>query len=333
MKAVILTAGKGLRLMPITSSRPKPMIPLAGKPILEHTILGLKEAGIREILLIVGYKEKMIMNYFNKVQETLNIKIEYIKQSEQLGTGHAASLAKTFVKNESFLLMYGDLMIDKIIFKEIIERYIKSKLEGLISLIEVDNPQNFGIISLKSDGFVNKIVEKPSPDLNLGNLANAGIYIFSPLIFEAINKTEKSIRGEYEFTDSMQILINQLNGRILGYNIKDCYWSDIGLPWQLLEANNYFLEKIEGKILGEIEDNVLIIGRDDHEVEVGQLLYEFIVLALPYQRIHPDDAEGKSACNVEMLNRLNAHRIEGPEGKEETDPRWDVLKGIIEKNK
>lgn len=260
MKAVILAAGKGLRLMPITSSRPKPMIPLAGKPILEHTILGLKEAGIREILLIVGYKESMIMEYFGNGKEKLNIKIEYFTQKEQLGTGHAAHLAKSFVDDEPFLLMYGDLMMDPVIFKEIIEIYNDSKTEGLISLLEVDNPQDYGIISLTNDGFVKKITEKPSSDLNLGNLANAGIYIFDPLIFEAIEKTEKSIRGEYEFTDSMQILINQLNGKIIGYNIKDYFWSDIGLPWQLFDANSFVLDRIEKRILGNIEENVHIYG-------------------------------------------------------------------------
>ena len=84
---------------------------------------------------------------------------------------------------------------------------------------------------------------------------------------------------------------------------------------------------------GELEDNVLIIGRDDHQVEVGQYLYEFIVLALPYQKIHPGDEDGNSSCNQDMLNRLNAHRIEEPGKEEKTDPRWDALKGIIEKNK
>ena len=84
---------------------------------------------------------------------------------------------------------------------------------------------------------------------------------------------------------------------------------------------------------GEIEDNVLIIGRDDHEVEVGQLLYEFIVLALPYQKIHPQDMNGNSGCDQEMLKRLNEHQKKEPEKVEKTDPRWDALKGIIEKNK
>ena len=84
---------------------------------------------------------------------------------------------------------------------------------------------------------------------------------------------------------------------------------------------------------GELEDNVLIIGRDDHEVQAGQLLYEFIVLALPYQRIHPEDMYGDSGCNKYMFKRLNAHRAEEPDKEEKTDPRWDALKGIIEKNK
>jgi uncharacterized metal-binding protein YceD (DUF177 family) len=88
-----------------------------------------------------------------------------------------------------------------------------------------------------------------------------------------------------------------------------------------------------GETPGEVEDDVLIIERDDHEIEVTQYLYEFIILALPYQRIHPDDAEGHSTCNTEMLKKLNAHRSIASDREEKTDPRWDALKGIIEKNK
>ncbi len=260
MKAVILAAGKGKRLMPITSSRPKPMIPLAGKPILEYTILGLKDAGVNEILLIVGDKEEVIREYFGNGQGKFNVKIEHITQEEQLGTANAVNYAKDFVEDEPFLLTYGDLMIDPKIFKEVLENFNETKIEGLMSLLEVNNPQDYGIVSLKSDGFVENITEKPVPELNLGNLANAGIYIFDPLIFKAIEKTEKSLRGEYELTDSMQILINQLSGNILGYIIKDHFWSDIGLPWQLFEANSFVLDRIESKILGDIEENVHIFG-------------------------------------------------------------------------
>ena len=260
MKAVILTAGKGKRLMPITSSRPKPMIPLAGKPLLEYTILGLKNAGISEILLIVGYKEEDIREYFGDGQDKFNVSIEYISQEKQLGTGHAVSYAKDFVKDTPFLLMYGDLITDPKIFKDILEKFNETKIDGLITLLKVNNPQDYGIITLNSDDFVEKIIEKPSPELNLGNLANAGIYIFNPMIFKAIEKTTKSVRNEYEFTDSMEILINQLNGKIIGYVIKDHFWSDIGLPWQLFEANIFLLDRIERKILGNVEENVHIFG-------------------------------------------------------------------------
>ncbi|TFF87263.1 MAG: glucose-1-phosphate thymidylyltransferase [Promethearchaeota archaeon] len=260
MRAIILAAGEGKRLKPITSSLPKPMIPLAGKPLLEHTILGLKDAGINNILLIVGYKQDIIKDYFGKGLNKFNIKIEYKTQDEYLGTAHATNYAKDFIKGDPFLMMYGDLLVDPSIFKEVLQKFNQSKPEGLISLLEVGNPEDYGIISLNSDGFVEKITEKPSPELNLGNLANAGIYVFKPIIFEAIEKTEKSIRDEYEFTDSMDILINKLNGNIVGYTIKDRFWSDIGLPWQLLDANKYLLEQMKGRILAKLEKNVSISG-------------------------------------------------------------------------
>ena len=88
-----------------------------------------------------------------------------------------------------------------------------------------------------------------------------------------------------------------------------------------------------GEEPGEIEDDVLIIGRDDHEIKVGHYLYEFIILALPYQKLHPNDSDGNSTCNPEMLKKLEAHRTKEPYGEEKTDPRWDALKGIIEKKK
>ncbi|MFX1257214.1 MAG: bifunctional sugar-1-phosphate nucleotidylyltransferase/acetyltransferase [Promethearchaeota archaeon] len=260
MKAVILAAGEGQRLRPITSTRPKPLIPIAGKPLLEHVILGLKAAGIDEVMLIVGYKEQLIKNYFGDGRDKFNIKIEYITQEEYLGTAHAAAYAKNFVNNKTFLMMYGDILVDPIVFKEVVEKFNDKKPGGIISLIEVNNPQEYGIITLDSNGYVQKITEKPPSDLNLGNLANAGIFIFNPLIFKAIEMTEKSVRAEYEFTDSMEIFIKELKGGILGYTIKNRFWSDIGLPWQLLDANNFILENIENKILGEVEPEVHIFG-------------------------------------------------------------------------
>jgi UDP-N-acetylglucosamine diphosphorylase/glucosamine-1-phosphate N-acetyltransferase len=259
MKAVVLAAGKGKRLRPITSTRPKPMILIGNKPLLEHTILGLKSAGIKKILLIVGYKEDHIKDYFgNGTKYHLNI--EYITQEQHMGTAHATSYAKDFVKNDSFILLYGDILVDKSVFSEIINIYKQKQPQGLISLIRVKNPYEYGIISLDNNNYVTKITEKPSPEKKLGNLANAGIYMFSSQIFQAIAKTEKSIRDEYEFTDSMQILITDLKGKIIGYEIEDKFWSDIGLPWQLLDANQYVLDNLENKNDGLLEKNVSLNG-------------------------------------------------------------------------
>jgi len=188
------------------------------------------------------------------------VKIDYISQIEHLGTAHAVGFAKDFVGEDNFLLMYGDLLTDPKVFEEIIISYKKDQTEGLISLFEVSHPQEYGIISLDSAGYVESITEKPSSDLELGNLANAGIFIFNPLIFKAVEKTEPSVRKELEFTDSMRILINDLNGKIKGYVIKDLFWSDIGLPWHLLDANKFLLNNIKQDIKGKVEENVQIVG-------------------------------------------------------------------------
>jgi bifunctional UDP-N-acetylglucosamine pyrophosphorylase/glucosamine-1-phosphate N-acetyltransferase len=260
MKAVILTAGEGKRLRPITTSRPKPMIPLIGKPLLEHIITGLKEAGIDHIILIVGYKEETIREHFDKFSNEANLEIEYVTQKDFLGTAHAVAQAKNSIIDDPFLVVNGDIFLDSEIFKDLVQEYKKHPNEGYITLFEVKNPENFGVISLNSNGFVEKITEKPSPKLKLGNLANAGIYIFNPLMFKAIEKTGKSIRNEYEITDSMEILTKEFGIKIKGFIIKDHYWSDIGLPWQLFEANHYILDNIGSKSLGIIEENVTISG-------------------------------------------------------------------------
>ncbi|MFX1389336.1 MAG: bifunctional sugar-1-phosphate nucleotidylyltransferase/acetyltransferase [Promethearchaeota archaeon] len=259
MKAVILAAGEGKRLRPITSSTPKPMIPLLGKPLLEHIILGLIDAKINDILIIVGYKKEIIIDYFETFAKKHNVKIDFITQSQYLGTAHAANYAKDYVEEE-FLMMYGDLFVDPEIFKFIIQKYKEHKYEGLITLLSVNNPQDYGIIKLNSKNLVEDIIEKPSIDKQVGNLANAGIYIFNQLIFDAIERTQKSIRNEYEFTDSMQILINKLNGKIFGCTIDKYIWNDIGLPWQIFDVTQFLLDQIQIEINGYVERNVEIQG-------------------------------------------------------------------------
>jgi bifunctional UDP-N-acetylglucosamine pyrophosphorylase/glucosamine-1-phosphate N-acetyltransferase len=241
MKAVLLAAGEGRRLAPLTDTRPKHMIPMGGKPLLQHTLEMLRSVGIKEILLIVGYLKEQIINYFQD-GSALDLKITYTEQKEFLGTGHAAGLARDFAGKDPFFLIYGDLFMDVEIFQKSLEAYKQGNCHATIAAFKVPDPNKFGIIKTNSVGLMEEIIEKP-PDDRYGNLANAGVYIFDSQIFEGIDKTEKSPRGEYELTESMQRCIDK-GYRIRVVDISGYYWSDVGHPWQVLDANHYILSHI-----------------------------------------------------------------------------------------
>jgi len=242
MKACILAAGRGKRLNPLTETKPKPIIPVGGKALLQHTIEMLEENGVKEILLIVGYKKEMIKEKF-KDGKDFGVALTYKEQKEFLGTGHATNIAKDFVGDDSFLLIYGDLLMDEHVFKRAIKAYNENKYQGVITAMPVKDPTKFGILSTNSEGNLVKLVEKP-PDDRYGNLANAGVYIFSPNIFKAIEKTEKSPRGEYELTDAIEISLEERDIFHV-VDIEDLFWSDVGHPWQLLDANKHFIESLQ----------------------------------------------------------------------------------------
>ena len=149
------------------------MIPLLGKPFLEHMIYGLKEAGIDEILLIVGYRQEKIKEYFEKASHYLKVKIDYVSQDEYLGTAHAANYAKDFIKDEDFLMMYGDIFVDPEIFKLIRQKYKGNKYGGLITLIKVKNPQNYGIITLNSNNLVKSIYKRQKKEAQPASIAHS----------------------------------------------------------------------------------------------------------------------------------------------------------------
>ncbi len=251
MKAVILAAGKGKRLEPLTETMPKCMLPLAGKPILEHLIHEIKKAGIDEIFIVIGYKGEEIRSYFGN-GDKFGVRIKYVEQKERLGTAHALAMVRLKLK-EDFLALNGDAIITSKDLKKLIRKH-----EGIatLGLKKVKDPWNYGIVELDGN-LVVRIVEKPREKIS--NLANAGIYVFSPEIFKAIEKTQKSERGEYEITASIDILINE--GReVRGVELLDI-WLDIGTPWGYLDSNRIMLERMEERRDGEVEENVVIKGK------------------------------------------------------------------------
>ena len=254
-KAVILAAGAGKRLDPITATRPKHLIPIAGKPILQYTIEYLKTIGISDILLVVGYKKEQIQEYFQDGGD-FGVSISYIEQKQYLGTSHATKLAKSFVSDDTFLLLYGDLLMDSQVFQQI--QHLAKSEENIILCKEVTDPDNFGVVVCDKNQYVQKIVEKPADD-TYGNLVNAGVYLFSPKIFDAIKNTKKSERKEYELTDTIEIFL-EMGQKLRVLNISANFWNDVGRPWDILTANQYFLDKLSTEIKGTVEEGVHIKG-------------------------------------------------------------------------
>ena len=255
MKAVILTAGEGTRMRPLTITRPKTMLKVGGKPILQYNVEALRDAGVKDISMVVGYHEDVIKEHF-KDGSDLGVNITYLTQKERLGTAHAIGKASN-ITDEEFIVLNGDIIIDPELINSLIGRYNQGDASSILVLTEVEDPSSFGVVELDGDNITN-IIEKPTPEEAPSNLINAGIYIFNPLIFDAIEKTEKSPRGEYEITDSLLIQIRENRG-VVGFKSKN-KWIDIGRPWELLDVNEHFLKDLETKIEGEVEEGATIHG-------------------------------------------------------------------------
>ena len=255
MKAIILSAGEGSRMRPLTLTKPKTMLPVAGKPIIQYNIESLRDNGITDILLIVRYKEEMVRDYFGDGSD-FGVDISYKTQKDFLGTADAISYGEDFIE-DSVIVLNGDIILDNEIIGEIIEKYNQMKPDTLMVLTEVENPSAFGVVEIK-DGKVKSIVEKPKKGEEPSNLVNTGIYIFNKDIFEKIKKTELSERGEYEITDSLSMQIEDGKDVVGHKTNKD--WIDVGRPWELIEVNEELISQLKTEIRGEIEDGAHIHG-------------------------------------------------------------------------
>lgn len=255
LKAIILSAGEGSRMRPLTLTKPKTMLPVAGKPIIQYNIESLRDNGITDILLIVRYKEEMVRNYFGDGSD-FGVNIFYKTQKDFLGTANAISYGEDFI-DDSIIVLNGDIILDDEIIHEIIKKYNYLTPDTLMLLTEVEDPSAFGVVEIEN-GNIKSIVEKPKREDAPSNLVNAGIYIFNKDIFDKIRKTEISERGEYEITDSVSLQIKD-NKTVIGHKTsKD--WIDVGRPWELIEVNEDLIGKLKTEIKGTIEDGAFIHG-------------------------------------------------------------------------
>ena len=257
MKAVLLAAGEGVRLMPLTSTRPKHLIKIAGKPILQFCLEAIKNAGIKEVIIVTHYMGDLIKTYFEN-GEKLGLKIIYVEQKAVLGTGNAAMEAEPFV-DDDFVLIYGDLLFGLDAVKNVLQLYKHGKTSAVMGVVPVDKPENYGIIEMEEQKRVKSIVEKPAVGKAPSNLANAGVYVFSHDIFSQIKRVERSVRNEYELTDAITLMAK--GGKtVLAAELSKDDWFDVGRPWDLLDANNWALKRIDYKVLGNVEQGAHLIG-------------------------------------------------------------------------
>lgn len=255
MKSIILCAGKGTRLRPLTHTSAKHLIPIANKPVLFYAIEAIKDCGIKDIGIIIGETGEDIKREL-KEGSKWGVKITYVEQKEALGLAHAVAVAQDFLGEDKFLMYLGDNLL-----KNGVENYARKFIEGnfnaFVLLTEVDNPRQFGVAELEK-GRVVRVVEKPKEPVS--NLALIGVYFFDKNIHQAIKNIKPSARGELEITDAIQWMIDQ--GYKVGAEVIQGWWKDTGRPGDILEANRLILEDIKRDISeAKVDEKSEVLGR------------------------------------------------------------------------
>jgi dTDP-glucose pyrophosphorylase len=232
-KAVVLAAGRGTRMKTLTDDCPKPMLPLSGRPMLAHLIERMEAAGVREVLVITGYKSEVVEDYFRD-NPPASAKLSYRLQDPQNGTGSAALLGREFVGGDPFLLTFGDILVDPETYRTMFGLY--ENAQAVLAVKHVDDPYRGAAVYVEGDR-VTKIIEKPPQGTSTTNWNNAGIYCVGPGIFDELNRVKLSPRGEYELTDAIHQMLAA--GVEFGWHEIKGFWRDVGRPEDLPQAEGY----------------------------------------------------------------------------------------------
>ncbi len=253
---VILAAGKGTRIFPFSESYPKPLLPIANKPLMQYQIELMAAIGIRKVIVVIGHLGYEIVRKIGRGSE-FGVDIQYVEQKTTLGIAHAVGTLEGSISSP-FMLFLGDIYFVTDALGSMVETMVQEGLQGVLAT-KLENDvekikRNFAVI-LDGDGFVRRVIEKPQYPQN--NLKGCGIYLFSPQVFDAIRRTPRTaMRDEYEITDAIQILIDD-GAKVKSMNV---IAEDMNLtyPHDLLELNLYEIQRQQcDRIVG---DNVAMNG-------------------------------------------------------------------------
>ena len=231
-KAVILAAGRGTRMRELTAELPKPMIEVRGKPVLQHIVEGLRDAGIAELLLVVGYRADAVQDFFGDCSRC-NVTIQYKTQTVQDGTGRVVELARDFVTNRPFILAYGDILVDPVNYKRMVD--LPDDVEAILTVTRGEDVSKGGAVFLNDEMELVELREKPNPGEPTSPWYNAGLYAFRPSIFDFTAKLKQSPRGEYELTDAIRDLA-QSGKKVRALELTG-QWADVRDPEVLASLN------------------------------------------------------------------------------------------------
>lgn len=232
MKGVILAAGKGSRLYPVTHHIPKPLLPLANRPTLEYAFDRLKEIGITQICIVVGENEDQMRSALGSGDQ-FGVELAFVRQTEPKGLAHAVSFAEDWVGSDPFVLYLGDAIYGAG-FEAQMQKFVESGCANLNIVKPVHDPERFGVANVEGDRIV-RLVEKPAnPE---SNLAMAGLYFFGPQIWSVIPELKPSGRGEYEITDAIQMLVDR--GETVLAGLYDAEWFDTGTLDSFLATSSF----------------------------------------------------------------------------------------------
>ena len=235
--AIIPVAGEGTRLRPQTYTTPKALLPVAGKPILGHILDEVLRLGIRKVALVIGHHGEQIVEFAESHYDTCEIAA--VRQSEQLGLGHAVYLTRELAEGDLLLIVYGDT-----VFEADLSRAMEVGADGVIGVRKVDDPRRFGVVELDGNRIV-RLVEKP--DEFVSDIAIAGINLIqnSGLLFSSLERLIKDgikTRGEYQLTDGFNKMVSD-GAHLETFCVER--WFDCGTPDTLLETNRYLLDRLQ----------------------------------------------------------------------------------------
>jgi len=268
MKGLILAAGLGTRLRPITSLRPKPIINVANRPLIHYSVDNLLEAGVTDIGIVVSTDtrrdlERTLESYQDRATFT------FVLQDPPKGLAHAVEVARDFLASEPFVMYLSDNLFEHGI-RPFVEAYRPDDgVDAVLALVPVDDPRAFGVAEVDGDK-VTRLVEKP--DDPPSNLAVAGVYIFGPSVHDAIEGLEPGAKGEYQITDAIQRLIDA--GRTVHGVRVSGWWKDTGMPDDILDANRLELLRLRRDIAGTVEASRLV---GDVVLEAGAVVRDSTV--------------------------------------------------------